>query len=136
MVGSYCCSSYGAANPFSSLGPFSGSFIGALVLNPMDGCEHPLLYLSGTGRASQETVISGSYQQALVGICSSVWVWWLYMGWIPRWGSLWMLYFMIPLKGGLDGDSLGSHSNQQYFQMVGGLAVSHSALLGSPSWLF
>ena len=28
----------------------------------MDGCEHPLLYLSGTGRASQETAISGSCQ--------------------------------------------------------------------------
>jgi hypothetical protein len=30
------------------------------VLHPIDGCEHPLLYLSGTGRASQETAISGS----------------------------------------------------------------------------
>ena len=26
----------------------------------------------------------------LVGISSSVWVWCLYMGWIPRWDSLWM----------------------------------------------
>jgi hypothetical protein len=34
-----------------------------------------LLYLSGTGRASQETAISASCQQALVGIHSSVWVW-------------------------------------------------------------
>jgi hypothetical protein len=31
----------------------------------MDDCEHPLLYLPGTGRAPQETAISGSYQQAL-----------------------------------------------------------------------
>jgi hypothetical protein len=38
------------------------------VLCLMDDCEHPLLYLSGTGRASQETAISGSCQQALVGI--------------------------------------------------------------------
>jgi hypothetical protein len=30
------------------------------TLCSMDGCEHPLLYLSGTGRASQETAISGS----------------------------------------------------------------------------
>ena len=57
----------------------------------MDDCEHPLLYLPGTGRASQETAISGSCQQALVGIHNSVWVWWLFMGWIPRWGSLWMV---------------------------------------------
>jgi hypothetical protein len=35
----------------------------------MDDCEHPLLYLPGTGRASQETAITGSCQQALVGIC-------------------------------------------------------------------
>ena len=35
---------------------------------PMDNCEHLLLYLSGTGRASQERAISGSYQEALVGI--------------------------------------------------------------------
>ena len=31
-VGSYCCSSYGAANPFSSLGTFSSSFTGDPVL--------------------------------------------------------------------------------------------------------
>jgi hypothetical protein len=53
--------------------------------------EYPLLYLSGTGRASEETAKSGSCQQALAGICHSVWVWWLFMGWIPRWGSLWMV---------------------------------------------
>jgi hypothetical protein len=29
----------------------------------MDGYEHPLLYLSGTGRASQETAISGFCQK-------------------------------------------------------------------------
>jgi hypothetical protein len=38
----------------------------------MDDCEHPLLYLSGTGRASQGRAISGSSQQALVGIHNSV----------------------------------------------------------------
>ena len=27
-----------------------------------------------------------SHKQVLVGICNSVWVWWLFMGWIPRWG--------------------------------------------------
>jgi hypothetical protein len=73
LVSSYCCSSYGAANPFNFLGPFSSSFIGDPVLSPMDGYEHPLLYFSGTGRASQETAISGSRQQALVGIHNSVW---------------------------------------------------------------
>jgi hypothetical protein len=61
------------------------------VLYPMDDCEHRLLYLSGTGRASQETAISGSCQLVHVGIRNNVWVWWLDMGW---WGSLWMV---IPL---------------------------------------
>jgi hypothetical protein len=42
-------------------GYFSGSFFGDLVLHPMDDCEHPLLYLPGTGRASQESAISGSF---------------------------------------------------------------------------
>jgi hypothetical protein len=91
LVSSYCCSSYGTANPFSSLGTFSSSFIGDPVLSPMDGYEHLLLYLSDTGRASQETVISGSCHQALVGIYNSVWFWWLYKGWICRWGNLWMV---------------------------------------------
>ena len=41
-----------AANPFNSLGTFSSSFIGDLVLCLMDDCEHPLLY-------QPETVPSG-----------------------------------------------------------------------------
>jgi hypothetical protein len=91
LVNSYCCSSYRVADPFSSLGTFSSSFIGGPVFHPIDDCEHPLLYLLGTGTASQERAISGSCQQNLAGICNSVWVWWLYMGWIPRWGNLWMV---------------------------------------------
>jgi hypothetical protein len=59
---SYCCSFYGAAISFRYLNTFSRSFIGNPVLRPMYGCEHPLLYLSGTGRASQETALSGSCQ--------------------------------------------------------------------------
>jgi hypothetical protein len=53
------------------------------VFHPIDDCEHPLLYLPGTGIASPEIAISGSFQQNLAGICHSVWVWWLIMGWIP-----------------------------------------------------
>jgi hypothetical protein len=65
VVGSYCCSIYGIAYPFSSFGPFSSSSIEDSVLSPMVGCKYPPLYLSGSGRASQETAISGSCQQAL-----------------------------------------------------------------------
>ena len=92
LVSSYCCSTYRVADPFSSLGTFSSSSIGGPVFHPIDDCEHPLLYLPGTGIASQETAISGSFQQNLAGICNSVWVWWLIMGWIPGWGSLWMVH--------------------------------------------
>jgi hypothetical protein len=35
LVGSYCCSSYGAENPFRSFSPFSSSSTGDLVLSPM-----------------------------------------------------------------------------------------------------
>ena len=75
LVSSYCCSSYRVADPFRSLGTFSSSFIGDPMLSPMDDCEHPLLYFSGTGRASQQTAISGSCQQTLVGIHNSAWFW-------------------------------------------------------------
>ena len=89
LVSSHC-SSYRVADPFSSLGTFSSSVIGGPVLCLMHDCEHPLLCLPGIGIASQETAIPGSCQQDL-GFCKSVWVWRLYVGWIPRWGSLWMV---------------------------------------------
>jgi hypothetical protein len=54
------------------------------MISWMVGFEHLPLYLSGSGRASQETTMSGSFQQELVGIHNSVWVWWLNIGWMPR----------------------------------------------------
>jgi hypothetical protein len=92
LVSSNCYSSYRVAYPFSSFGTFSSSFIRGPVFNPIHNCEHPLLYLPEIGIASQERAISGSCQQNLAGLCNSVCVWWLYMGWIPRWGSLWMVF--------------------------------------------
>jgi hypothetical protein len=42
------------------------------VFHPIADCEHPLLYLPGTGKASQETAISKSLQQNLAGnLCVS-----------------------------------------------------------------
>jgi hypothetical protein len=38
LVGCYCCSFYGAVNPFSSFSPFSNYSIGDPVFNPMVGC--------------------------------------------------------------------------------------------------
>jgi hypothetical protein len=74
LVGWYC-SFYEVGNPFSSFSPFSNSSNVYPMLNPMVGCDHLPLCLSGSARASQETAISGSCQQALLGIHSSVWVW-------------------------------------------------------------
>jgi hypothetical protein len=85
LVSSYCCPAYRVADPFSSLGTFSSS---SIVFHPIADCEHPLLCLPGTGIASQETAISGSFQQNLAGICNSVSIWRLIMGWISGCGSL------------------------------------------------
>jgi hypothetical protein len=52
--------------------------------------EHPLLYLPGTVRASKETGISGSWQQALVGIYQGSRLV-VFIEWIPKRGSLWMV---------------------------------------------
>jgi hypothetical protein len=95
LVSSYCYSTYRVADSFSSLCTFSSSSIAGPVFHPIADYEHPLLYLPGTGVASQERAISGSCQESLSGICNSVWVWWLYMVWIPRWGSLWMVFASV-----------------------------------------
>jgi hypothetical protein len=95
LVSSYCWSSYRVADPFSSLGNFPSFFIGGPVFHLIDGCEYPLLCLPGTGIASQEIAISGPFQQNLAGVCNSVYVWWLIMGWIPGWDSLWMVHPFI-----------------------------------------
>ena len=87
LVSSYCCSTYRVTDPFSS----SSSSIGGPVFHPINDCEHPLLYLPGTGLASHKTAISRSFQQNLAGICNTICAWWLIMGWIPRWGTLWMV---------------------------------------------
>ena len=42
------------------------------MLSPKVGLEHLSLYLSGSGRASEETAISGSCQHALHSIHNSV----------------------------------------------------------------
>jgi hypothetical protein len=54
--------------PFQLLQSFPISSIGVPLLSPMVGCKHPHLYCSGSGIASQETTVSGSCQQALLGI--------------------------------------------------------------------
>jgi hypothetical protein len=60
-----CCSTYRVAVPFSYLGTFSSSSIGGPVIHPIADCEHPLRCLLGPSIVSQETAISGSFQQNL-----------------------------------------------------------------------
>jgi hypothetical protein len=67
---------------------YSSSYIRGPVIHPIADCEHPLLCLPGSGIASQDTAISGSFQQNLAGICNGVSIWKLIMGWIPGYGSL------------------------------------------------
>jgi hypothetical protein len=66
LVSSYCGSSYKVADTFSSLGTFPSSFIRGPVFHPIDDCEHPLLYLPGTGITSQEIAISGPFSNILL----------------------------------------------------------------------
>ena len=41
------------------------------MIHPIADCEHPLLCLPGPGIVSQETAISGSYQQNLASVCNT-----------------------------------------------------------------
>jgi hypothetical protein len=58
------------------------------VIRPIADCEHPLTCLLGPGIVSQETTVSGSFQQNLASECNGVSIWRLIMGWIPGYGSL------------------------------------------------
>jgi hypothetical protein len=62
--------------------------LGGPVIHPIADYEHPLLCLLGPGIASQETAISGSFQQNLASVCNVVSVWRLIIGWIPGYDSL------------------------------------------------
>ena len=65
--------------------------LGDSVTHPIDDCDHQLLCLLGPGIVSQETAISGSFQQNLASVCNSVSVWRLIMGWIPGYGTRWSI---------------------------------------------
>ena len=62
--------------------------LGGPVIYPIADCEHPLLCLLGPSIVSQETAISGSFQQNLASVCNGVSKWRLIMGWIPKYGNL------------------------------------------------
>ena len=62
-----------------------------------------------------------SCQQVLLGIRNSVWVWCLQMGWIPRWGSLWMAFLLVSPSFFVPAFSLGrNNSGLKFLRCVGG----------------
>jgi hypothetical protein len=63
---------HGPVNILSSFCSFSNSSIGDLELCTKVGYEHPPLYLSGSGRPSQEGAMSGFCQQALSSILHNI----------------------------------------------------------------
>ena len=62
------------------------------MIHPIADCEHSLLCLLGPSIVSQETAISGSFQQNLASVCNGVTVWKLIMEWIPGYGSIKMVH--------------------------------------------
>jgi hypothetical protein len=62
------------------------------VIHPITDCKNTLLCLLGPGIVSQDTAISGSFQENLTSVCNGVSVWRLIKGWIPRYGSLYMVH--------------------------------------------
>ena len=65
------------------------------MIHPIADCEHPLMCLLGPRIVSLEIAISGSYQQNLASVYNGVSVWRLIMGWIPGYGSLYMVHPFI-----------------------------------------
>ena len=88
LVSSYWYFSYGAVSCFTSFSPFPSSSFGYHVLRPVVGWASTSVFFRHWQSFSGESYI----RQALVGIPNNVWVWWLYVGWIPRWGSPWMVF--------------------------------------------
>jgi hypothetical protein len=66
LIRSYCCSTYRFADPFISLCTFSSSSIGGPVFHSIDDCEHPLLYLPGTGKPHRRQLYQGPFSKILL----------------------------------------------------------------------
>ena len=77
------------------MGTFSSSSIGGPVILPIADCEHTLLCFLGPSIVSQVTAISGSFQRNLASVCNGVSIWKLIMGWIPGYGSLYMVHPLV-----------------------------------------
>jgi hypothetical protein len=77
--------------------------LGVPKLRPMIGCKYLHLSQSAADGASQRTAMLVSCLQAQHGISNSVRIWYLCMGWLPRWAiSGWLflhsLIQFVPAK--------------------------------------
>jgi hypothetical protein len=86
LLSLWCCSS------FSS---FYNSSIGNPMLSPMVGWEHPPCICQALAEPLRRQLHQAPVSKHFLAICNSVWVWRLYMGWIPRWNSLWMAFLSV-----------------------------------------
>jgi hypothetical protein len=86
------------------------------VTHPIADCDHPLLCLLGPGIVSQETAISGSFQQNLASVCNGVSVWELIMGWIPAYGNQKPLFNMSPFLPATSSGRLGVRAETEFLQ--------------------
>ena len=79
LLSSYCSYTYRFADPFSSMCTFSTSSIGGPVFHPIDDCEHPLLYLPGTGKPHRRQLYQGPFSKILLAYVivsgSGGWLW-------------------------------------------------------------
>jgi hypothetical protein len=92
LVSSYCCSSYRVADPFGSLGTFSSSSIGCPVFHSLEDCEHPLLYIKSTVRASPHRRQLYQAPDKRLLLASAYWLGLVVVYRVdPEWGSLWMV---------------------------------------------
>jgi hypothetical protein len=73
LVGWYCCSSHGVANPFSSFSPSPNSSTGVPLLSPMFGCKNLTEPLR---RYPYQAPVSKHFSAS-----ASVGVWWLQKYW-------------------------------------------------------
>jgi hypothetical protein len=72
LVSSYCCSTYRVTDPFGSFGAFFSFSIGGPVFHLINDCEHPLLYLPGTGIASYDGLVSHRWEESPLGIANFI----------------------------------------------------------------
>jgi hypothetical protein len=107
LVSSYCCSTNKVADPLPPWVLSLAPPLGGPVFHPVDDYEDPLLYLPGTGIASQETAISGSFQQILLAYATvsgfGGWLWdgsllyWSVSNWEAILKMKWVMFDWIGL---------------------------------------